>query len=101
MRQAAVAEPESLVVTGALNGQRIAVPLAGGIAVVRGYAVILGGQRAAIQIDQAPVAIGAAGEKEDALPVRLLDDLESVGHHELPRTARRQAARHGIVLQQV
>src|SRR5580658_7300730 len=93
MRQAAVCKPESLVETNTVDHQRVAFPLADGIAIVGGNNVV-GLMRPAIEIDQTPVAIAAARHHEYAFALGLFDNLNPVGSLELARPTGRKATGH-------
>src|SRR5581483_7491555 len=93
----AVGHPELLVVAHRLDNQRVAVPAPDGRAVVAEHELGRLRERAAVRVDDAPVAVAAAVEHEDAPELALLDELDAVGHLELARSPRRDAARQRII----
>src|SRR5579872_6336459 len=101
MRKTAVGEPEALRERSCVGHESIAFPSRCGVPVVGGSNVVRLGIFAPVEPDDTPIAVPARGHDKDPLPVGLLDDLDSIAILKLPRAARREAIRHGIVLQEV
>ena len=82
MRKTAVGEPEILVESPGIGHQRVALPFSHGTAVVQRIVVIapdLTRVPAAIHLDDPIVAVAAADQDENPLPVAVFDKLHAVG----------------------
>src|SRR5688500_20348105 len=99
MRQASVRHPEPLVVPDRLDHQRVLLPASDGAAVVTRHRLRRLTQRTTVGVDDAPVAVAAAEQHEDAPEVALLHELETVRGVKLPGTSRGQTTGGGIVLE--
>src|SRR5882672_10193937 len=91
VRQAAAVEPEALVEADAVDEEGVALPLARRVAVVARAQFLR--MRAAVHVDDAEGVRPADVEDVEALDLGQLDELDAVGREELPRGARRLAAR--------
>src|SRR5580692_6943479 len=99
VRLASVGEPELFVVTYGVDNQGVFLPVADRGAIVSANRIIGLPLRAAIGIDDPPVAVSASEKHQNAPQLLLLDELKSMRSLKLARAPGWEAARERIILQ--
>src|SRR5262249_7360133 len=99
-RKASARQPEFFIESNGIDDQRIFFPMAYRIAVIARDLFGSRSLRASVGVDHPPVAVPAAEQHQNAADFFLLDELKSVRHLKLPRSAGRNAARERIVFQE-
>src|SRR5215813_13837937 len=100
MRQSAGGEPEAFVETDRIDYERVLFPMANRVAVICAHDFIGLALRPPILVNDAPVAIAAPEQHQNASQLPLFYELKAIRHLERTRSARRQIMPHWIIPQQ-
>src|SRR5438874_13807510 len=96
-----VIQPCVLVEADDVDDKRVVIPVADSVTEIGGVQRVTLRMRTAVHVDLAPDVRRAFEDHEDALVLRLLDDLHRIRRSHQPRTAWREAEAFRVVLRVV